>query len=92
MGSIPHIYRRAFFRHRATPRKLPPEGNSYAPDTREGISAKSDSRPKRFRCFNRSRKLSSTDLRLNFMHRSRMRIQRSRLRYALPQSDHRVAK
>ena len=70
----------------------PRRGTRHAPDSREGISNPSDSRPKRFRCFKRNRQLSSTDLRLNFMHRRRMRSQRSRLRYALPQSDHRVAK
>ena len=92
MRSIPHIYRRADFPHRAVPRKSPLLGNRSRSSYTPGQKSLNESRPMCLKCFKRSRKLSSPDFRLNFMHRSRMRIQRSKLRYTSPQWDHGVAK
>ncbi len=70
----------------------PRRGTEIYPATQAVRKSLSESKPMFLKCFKRTRTLSTFDFRLNFMHRSRMRIHRSRLRYASPQCDQGVAK
>ena len=70
----------------------PDRGTENYPATLEARRSHSESKPIFLKCFKRIRTLSTFDFRLNFMHRSRMRIHRSKLRYASPQCDQGVAK
>ena len=73
-------------------RNRPNWGTENYPAIRVARMSLKESKPIRLKCFKRSRVLSTDDFRLTFMHRSRMRIQRSKLRYASPQCDQGVAK
>ena len=81
-GLIPLIYRRAFFKHRATPMVIAPEEEGpscYSCHDRDTQKASSLSKPRRSKTRLRIFRLSRMLFLLVRIQRSRMRIQQSSL-------------
>ena len=91
-GSIPPIYRRALFGHRATPWSGPLARRQVGSTTGGTTASDKNIKPSRRKCIHRNRRLSVCHLRLNFMARIRIRSQPSKARNRLRQRENEVAK
>ena len=91
-GSIPPIYRRALFGHRATPWPVP-LARRHVGSTAGGTRASDKkTKPRRRKCVHRNRRLSVCHFRLNFMARTRIRNHASKTRNRVRQLENEVAK
>jgi hypothetical protein len=91
-GSIPPIYRRALFGHRATPWSVPRTRRQVGSTAGGTRTSDKKIKPRRRKCVHRSRRLSVCHFRLNFMARIRIRNQPSKARNRLRQRENEVAK
>src|SRR5712692_1256364 len=89
-GLIPPIYRRALFGHRATPWPVPLARRQVGSTAGGTRASDKKIKPRRRKCFHRSRQLSVCHLRLNFMARIRIRNHPSKARNRLRQQENGV--